>query len=50
MEMSCKAAARIIADMQGLNDTEEIKNTLGCKGRKECVVKNTALFHVLEKS
>lgn len=48
MEMSCNAAAQIIAEMQGHGDRESAKNRLGCHGKNECLVKNAALFHILE--
>jgi hypothetical protein len=48
MEMSCNAAAAIIAEMQGHGNTSAAKVRLGCNGQQECVVKNTALFQILE--
>ena len=50
MEMSCNAAAQIIAEMQGHGDRDMAKGKLGCDGRSECTVKNAALFHILEGS
>ncbi|KAK2060732.1 hypothetical protein LY76DRAFT_614861 [Colletotrichum caudatum] len=49
-EMSCNAAARIIADMQGGNaDDRKTKISLGCRSQDdECFVKNTSIFHVLD--
>lgn len=48
MEMSCNAAAAIIAEMQGHGDANAAKSRLGCRGQHECVVKNTVLFQILE--
>ncbi|KAG6040074.1 hypothetical protein E4U41_001415 [Claviceps citrina] len=48
MEMSCNAAAAIIADMQGHSERDLAKARLGCRGRNECFVRNTVLFQILE--
>ncbi|KID86942.1 hypothetical protein MGU_06071 [Metarhizium guizhouense ARSEF 977] len=48
MEMSCSAAAAIIAEMQGHGDMGAAKARLGCRGQQECLVKNTMLFQILE--
>ncbi|PNY30061.1 Uncharacterized protein TCAP_00035, partial [Tolypocladium capitatum] len=48
MEMSCNAAAQIIAEMQGHVDRELAKERLGCNGQDECFVKNAVLFQILE--
>ena len=48
MEMSCNAAAQIIAEMQGHVDRELAKERLGCNGQDECFVRNTMLFQILE--
>ncbi|KJK82885.1 hypothetical protein H634G_02022 [Metarhizium anisopliae BRIP 53293] len=48
MEMSCSAAAAIIAEMQGHGDLGASKARLGCRGQQECMVKNTMLFQILE--
>ncbi|KAK1961143.1 hypothetical protein LY78DRAFT_662364 [Colletotrichum sublineola] len=49
-EMSCNAAARIIADMQGGSaDERKTKIALGCRPQdEECFVKNTSIFRVLD--
>ncbi|EFQ34279.1 uncharacterized protein GLRG_09423 [Colletotrichum graminicola M1.001] len=49
-EMSCNAAARIIADMQGSSaDDRKTKIALGCRPQdEECFVKNTSIFRVLD--
>ncbi|TKW55179.1 hypothetical protein CTA1_11979 [Colletotrichum tanaceti] len=49
-EMSCNAAARIIADMQGGNgDERKAKIALGCGAQdEECFVKNTSIFRMLD--
>lgn len=50
MEMSCNAAAQIIAEMQGCaaGDRHLARERLGCNGRPDCLVKNTVLFEMLE--
>ena len=48
LEMSCSQAARIIADMQGHGDYNLAKEALGCNSSQECIVKNSAVFQVLE--
>ena len=48
--MSCNTAARILADMQGHEDTRRTRASLGCVGQDECIVKNTALFQILDGS
>lgn len=49
MEMSCNAAAAIIAEMQAHSDRDIARSQLGCRGRNECFVRNTVLFQILEK-
>jgi hypothetical protein len=48
MQMSCNAAARIIADMNVHDDADHIRGALGCHGRRECVIKNTTLLQVMD--
>ena len=48
MTMSCTDAAKIVAQMQGHGDSDMAKAALGCGSQGECVVKNTALFQILE--
>ncbi|OAA41764.1 hypothetical protein NOR_05272 [Metarhizium rileyi] len=48
MEMSCNAAAAIIAEMQGHADANTAKTRLGCRGSQDCLVKNTLMFQILE--
>jgi hypothetical protein len=50
MEMSCSDAAQIIADMQGHGDNELVKAALGCEDGKECVIKKSTVFQILENS
>ena len=47
-QMSCTAAAKIIAEMQGHGDMLRAKAKLGCQADQECLVKNTSLFQALE--
>lgn len=48
--MSCTDAAEIVAEMQGHGDSDLAKAALGCGSQRECIVKNTALFQILEGS
>lgn len=48
-EMSCNAAARIIADMQGYGDDRTARIALGCRAQdEECFVRNTTVFRALD--
>ncbi|KAH7368700.1 hypothetical protein B0T11DRAFT_66742 [Plectosphaerella cucumerina] len=50
LQMSCNAAARIIADMQGHSDARHARASLGCSPyEQDCVVNNVALFRILEQ-
>lgn len=50
LQMSCNAAARIIADMQGHVDHRQARAVLGCSPyEQECVVNNINLFRILEQ-
>ncbi|KAG7139059.1 hypothetical protein HYQ45_003858 [Verticillium longisporum] len=49
-EMSCNAAARIIADMQGHSDDRRARTALGCgASARDCVVKNVTVFRAMEQ-
>ncbi|KAK1637615.1 hypothetical protein BDP81DRAFT_211613 [Colletotrichum phormii] len=49
LEMSCNAAARIIADMQGQSDDRATRLALGCGAQdEECFVRNTSVFRMLD--
>jgi hypothetical protein len=50
LEMSCNIAASIVTDMHRYGDEELVREALGCNGSRECVVKNTILFQVLDSS
>jgi hypothetical protein len=50
LETSCEDAANIIASMRGHADKEQVRDELGCSGREQCQVKNTTLFHVMDRS
>lgn len=47
--MSCIAAAKIVADLQGHGDSERARASLGCCDEGECTVKNTAVFQVMDR-
>jgi hypothetical protein len=48
LQMSCEAAAGIIASMRGAEHEELARIQLGCRGSAECNVKNVQVFQVLE--
>jgi hypothetical protein len=50
LEMSCTAAARIVASMYKDGSEELAREALGCSGPDECLVKNTVLFQLLDRS
>jgi hypothetical protein len=51
LEMSCTAAAQIMASISYSNRNEEsTRKALGCSGPEECFVKNTMLFQLLDSS
>ena len=47
-ETSCEVAATIIASMRWQGDEEEIRIELGCDGRRECTVRNTTVFQIMD--
>ncbi|KAF2003604.1 hypothetical protein P154DRAFT_572793 [Amniculicola lignicola CBS 123094] len=49
-ETSCVIAANIIAGMRWHTDPEETLAALGCNGSRECSVKNTTVFRVMDMS
>ncbi|KAK3381963.1 hypothetical protein B0H63DRAFT_216863 [Podospora didyma] len=48
MEMSCTIAASIIVSMQRGQTETRAREALGCKGTRDCLVKNTAVFQFLD--
>jgi hypothetical protein len=48
-EISCLDAAEIIAGMRGHDDPEEVWPELGCNSSGTCMVKNTAIFQIMDK-
>ncbi|KAK5993783.1 hypothetical protein PT974_07220 [Cladobotryum mycophilum] len=48
MEMSCDAAAQIIARMQGCGERDHPKANLGCHGQGDYLVQNSAFLQILE--
>ena len=47
--MSCEAAASIIANLRGYDDTEDVRAELGCPSNADCAVKNLTVFHVMDR-
>jgi hypothetical protein len=48
LEMSCEAAASIIAGMRGIADKSLARSELGCQGEAKCSVKNIKVLQVME--
>lgn len=49
-EMSCSAAAEIIAGSHGHDDNSMARTALGCTGVSHCVIRNTQVLEVLQNS
>jgi hypothetical protein len=47
-EISCMAAAEIIASMRGHDNPEEVWPELGCDSSRKCMVKNMAIFQIMD--
>jgi hypothetical protein len=50
MEMSCTAAAHIMAGICRDSTEEKAREAMGCEGPGECFVKNTVLFQLLDSA
>ena len=48
LETTCSTAANIMASLNRYGDEEMAREALGCRGTKECLVKNTVLFQLLD--
>jgi hypothetical protein len=48
-EISCLDAAEIIAGMRGHDDPEEVWPELGCNSSGTCMVKNIAMFQIMDQ-
>lgn len=48
-EISCLAAAEIIAGMRGHNNSEDVWSELGCSSSRRCMVKNMAMFQIMDQ-
>ena len=48
-EISCLAAAEIIAGMRGHDNPEEVWPELGCSSSRRCMVKNMAIFQMMDR-
>lgn len=48
-EISCLAAAEIIAGMRGHDNPEEVWPELGCSSSRRCTVKNMAIFQIMDQ-
>jgi hypothetical protein len=48
-EISCLAAAEIIAGMRGHQNPEEVWPELGCSSSRKCMVKNMAIFQIMDQ-
>ena len=47
-ETSCEVAANIIASMRWQGDKEEVRVELGCDGQRQCTVRNTTVFQIMD--
>ena len=47
-ETSCDVAAAILLELHNQSDPAQVRVALGCKGRTECSVKNTKIFHLID--
>jgi len=50
LEISCQAAAAMIAEMRGDGDEDLVRDSLGCNGRQRCTIKNTTVLQVMDQS
>ncbi|KAJ9130443.1 hypothetical protein NKR23_g12204 [Pleurostoma richardsiae] len=50
LETSCETAASIIAEVQGYDDSAQVRAALGCVGTGDCRVRNTKLFQVMDET
>jgi hypothetical protein len=48
LEISCEAAATIIAQMRGDGDRISARASLGCKSDEECTIRNSTLMQILD--
>jgi hypothetical protein len=48
LEISCEAAATIIAQMRGDGDRVAAKASLGCRSDEECTIRNSTLMQILD--
>ena len=46
---SCETAAWIIANSRGHDDAEVVRAELGCPSNADCTVKNSAVFHAMDR-
>ncbi|KAK4169719.1 hypothetical protein QBC43DRAFT_351784 [Cladorrhinum sp. PSN259] len=49
LEMSCEAAARILAEIRGYSDAAQELSALGCMGARDCMISNTKLFQLMDE-
>ncbi|KAL8341212.1 hypothetical protein RB601_005733 [Gaeumannomyces tritici] len=49
LEMSCEAAARILAEIRGHADAAPDLSVLGCMGTRDCMVSNIRVFQLMDE-
>ncbi|KAL8393707.1 hypothetical protein RB595_003446 [Gaeumannomyces hyphopodioides] len=49
LEMSCEAAARILAEIRGHADAASDLSVLGCVGTRDCTVSNIKVFQLMDE-
>ncbi|KAI5920620.1 hypothetical protein F4810DRAFT_406598 [Camillea tinctor] len=50
LSTSCDAAASILANLKGHDDTVRAREVLGCGSEKDCHIKNTHLFQLMDEA
>ncbi|KAI0593446.1 hypothetical protein F4775DRAFT_497868 [Biscogniauxia sp. FL1348] len=50
LSTSCDAAASILANLKGHDDTLQAREVLGCGSQRNCHIKNTHLFQLMDEA
>ncbi|KAI1630886.1 hypothetical protein F4809DRAFT_227109 [Biscogniauxia mediterranea] len=50
LSTSCDAAASILANLKGHDDTLQAREVLGCGSQKNCHIRNTRLFQLMDEA
>ncbi|KAL5404850.1 hypothetical protein PMIN04_012501 [Paraphaeosphaeria minitans] len=49
LEISCEAAATVIAEMRRDGDRDSIRASLGCRGQETCTIKNSTVLQIMDE-